>query len=163
MDLWPNSDGIILFFTFKELNSFEFVPYCFASPIDFNWCAVLIYTLTAPHFTRACFFRPISPLGIGKVAPECTTRLWHKVVQEVSALRTEILVLLQPVKLFTLGFNFITDGWVTANAITHNSSEDKDSITVVWTPPSAMSGEVVFVVSISSIFSSLFFSCSLAF
>jgi len=32
----------------------------------------------------------------------------------------------------------------TANAITHNSSDDKDSITVVWTPPSAMSGEVVF-------------------
>ena len=34
----------------------------------------------------------------------------------------------------------------TANAITHNSAEDKDSITVVWTPPSAMSGEVVFQV-----------------
>ena len=34
----------------------------------------------------------------------------------------------------------------TANAITHNSSVDKDSITVVWTPPSAMEGEVVFQV-----------------
>ena len=51
----------------------------------------------------------------------------------------------------------------TANAITHNSSVDKDSITVVWTPPSAMTGEVVFVVSVSSIFSSFFFNCPLAF
>jgi len=51
----------------------------------------------------------------------------------------------------------------TANAITHNSSVDKDSITVVWTPPSAMTGEVVFVVSVSYIFSSLFFNCPLAF
>ena len=40
----------------------------------------------------------------------------------------------------------------TANAITHNSSEDKDSITVVWTPPSAMSGEVVFQVNIPTVF-----------
>merc|ERR1739842_138651 len=36
----------------------------------------------------------------------------------------------------------------TANAITHNSSVDKDSITVVWTPPSAMTGEVVFVATV---------------
>ena len=46
----------------------------------------------------------------------------------------------------------IKHGWQgTANAITHNSSEDKDSITVVWTPPSAMSGEVVFQVNFSTI------------
>lgn len=32
----------------------------------------------------------------------------------------------------------------TSNAITHNSPDDKDSITVLWTPPSLMSGEVTF-------------------
>merc|ERR1712203_710803 len=30
----------------------------------------------------------------------------------------------------------------TANAITHNSSEEKEKITVIWTPPSRMSGDV---------------------
>ena len=43
----------------------------------------------------------------------------------------------------------------TANAITHNSSDDKDSITVVWTPPSAMSGEVVFQVTFCTIWFTL--------
>ena len=44
--------------------------------------------------------------------------------------------------------HLINSSWQgTANAITHNSAEDKDSITVVWTPPSAMSGEVVFQVN----------------
>lgn len=32
----------------------------------------------------------------------------------------------------------------TANAIAHNSGDDKDSITVIWTPPSRMSGDVTF-------------------
>ena len=45
----------------------------------------------------------------------------------------------------------------TANAITHNSSDDKDSITVVWTPPSAMSGEVVFQVNCCTIWLSWFY------
>ena len=30
----------------------------------------------------------------------------------------------------------------TANAITHNSGEEKEKITVIWTPPSRMSGDV---------------------
>jgi len=32
----------------------------------------------------------------------------------------------------------------TANAITHNSGDEKEKITVIWTPPSRMSGDVTF-------------------
>ena len=38
----------------------------------------------------------------------------------------------------------------TANAITHNSNADKNNVTVIWTPPSKMAGEVVFRVRICS-------------
>ena len=37
----------------------------------------------------------------------------------------------------------------TANAITHNSHDDKDTINVIWTAPSSMTGQVVFQVSLS--------------
>jgi len=38
----------------------------------------------------------------------------------------------------------------TANAITHNSNADKNNVTVIWTPPSKMAGEVVFRATIVS-------------
>jgi len=35
-----------------------------------------------------------------------------------------------------------------ANALVHNSNEEKTSITAVWTPPSFMTGEIEFVATV---------------